>query len=160
EAGTVGVSVNPADGSYTVFDPAGKKSILHARIAAEIDNQWVKSSDYPRHSTSRSSVNGPGTNLTVTNTGLGGHPDLIYTVEAHNNPDFVTVAAIVRNTASTEIKVQVIRTIEALGPTIVDLGGPQASDRVLSDSFSEDRPGIKIHDLADATNGMHRAVGS
>src|SRR4029077_5719357 len=38
--------------------------------------------------------------------------------------------------------------------------GPDASDRILSDSFSEDRPGITIRNLADAANGMHRAVGS
>jgi hypothetical protein len=98
--------------------------------------------------------------LTVSNTGFSEHPDLTYTLELHTNPDFVTVAAAVRNKGTNAITVQAIRTVEAIGPRIVDLGGPDASDRVLSDSFSEDRPGIKIHDLADATNGMHRAVGS
>ncbi|HVS78120.1 MAG TPA: alpha-galactosidase, partial [Steroidobacteraceae bacterium] len=31
---------------------------------------------------------------------------------------------------------------------------------VLSDSFSEDRPAMQIHDLGDAPGGLHRAVGS
>jgi hypothetical protein len=50
--------------------------------------------------------------------------------------------------------------VDASGAQVVNLGAPDASDRVLSDSFSEDRPGITIHDLADAAERMHRAVGS
>ncbi|HEV2699176.1 MAG TPA: PKD domain-containing protein, partial [Terriglobales bacterium] len=87
-----------------------------------------------------------------------GCPDLIYTLEPHSNPDFVTIVAKVRNSGTSPVTVQAIRAVEASGP--VDLGGADKSDRVLSDSFSEDRPGMKLHDLADATNGMHRAVGS
>ncbi|HXY08526.1 MAG TPA: PKD domain-containing protein, partial [Terriglobales bacterium] len=76
------------------------------------------------------------------------------------NPDFVIVAVTVRNTSSNAITVQALRSVDALGPGIADLGGPAESDRVLSDSFSEDRPGIVIHDLADSDRGMHRGVGS
>jgi alpha-galactosidase len=159
----ISVSVSPADASYTIFDSVAKKPVLHARVAAEVDHHWLKSSDYAQHSIKREPISderGSGTRLTVSNTGFSGHPDLIYNVELHTNPDFVTIAAAVRNNGTNPITVQAIRTVEAIGPRIVDLGGPDASDRVLSDSFSEDRPGIKIHDLADATNGMHRAVGS
>lgn len=159
----IGVSVSPADASYTIFDSVAKKPVLHARVAAEVDHHWLKSSDYAQHSIKREPISeehGSGTKLTVSNTGFSGHPDLIYTLEIHTNPDFVTIFAAVRNNGANAITVQAIRTVEAIGPRIVDLGGPDASDRVLSDSFSEDRPGIKIHDLADATNGMHRAVGS
>ena len=56
--------------------------------------------------------------------------------------------------------VQAIRSLEAEGAPVVDLGASDTSERVLSDSFSEDRPGIVIHDLRDATSGLHRAVGS
>ena len=98
--------------------------------------------------------------MTISNTGLRGQPDLIYTLELHADPDFVTIAVRVHNGGSEPITVQAIRSVEAAAPAVVDLGGPEASDRVLSDSFSEDRPGITIHDLADATDGMHRGVGS
>ena len=54
---------------------------------------------------------------------------------------------------------QRIRVLEAQTPTLM-LDGPEAADRVLSDSFSENRPDMKIYDLAQATDGMHRAVGS
>ena len=161
---TVGVRVSSADGSYTIFDPVSRKTVLHSRVAAEIDHQWLRSSDYPRHSLSRDSVAdelGPGTKFTISNTGLRGQPDLIFSLQTHANPDFVTVVVMVRNNhASTPITVQAIRTVEAIGPEIADLGGPGVSDRVLSDSFSEDRPAITIRNLTDVKSGMHRAVGS
>jgi len=160
---TIGISVNPADGNYTVFDPVSKKPILRSRVAAEIDHRWLRSSDYPQHSSSRKSFVdrlGPGTDLTISSTGLRGQPDLVYSLQLHTNPDFVTIAVNVRNSSSNRITVQALRSVEALGPAIADLGGPDASDRILSDSFSEDRPAITIHNLAEVTNGMHRAVGS
>jgi alpha-galactosidase len=158
---SIGFSVNLANGDYMIFDPVSRKPVLRSRMAVEIDHHWVRSSDYPQHSSSRESVAdefGSGAKLTVSNRGLRGQPDLIYALLLHANPDYVTVTATVRNSGSTPVTVQALRILEAEVPTVVDLGGPDASDRVLSDSFSEDRPGIKIHDLADL--GMHRAVGS
>lgn len=160
-AKTIGVGADRADGSYTIFDPVSKKAVLHARVAAEVDRHWVKSSDYPQHSIAMETIAGgkePQKTITVTNSGLNGRPDLIYTLEPHSDPDFVTIVAKVRNGGTNPITIQAIRTVEASGS--VALGGEDNSDRVLSDSFSEDRPGIKIHDLADSTKGMHRAVGS
>ena len=160
---TIGMSVNAADGSYTIFDPVSNRPILHSRVAAEIDHLWLASSDYPRHSVSRESVVdelGPGTKLTMSNSGLRDQPDLIYSLQLHADPDFVTIAVRVRNRGSNSFTVQAFRSVEALGPAIADLGGSDASDRVLSDSFSEDRPAITIHDLREVSNGMHRAVGS
>jgi alpha-galactosidase len=157
----IGFSVNRADGAYTIFDPVSKKPILQARAAVEIDHHWVRSSDYPKHSSSRESVTdefASATKVTVSNTGLRGQPDLIYALQLHANPDYITVVVNVRNNGSNPITVQSLRSVEAVGPAIADIGGPDGSDRVLSDSFSEDRPGITIHDLADL--GMHRAVGS
>ena len=160
---TIGVSVDSADGTYTIFDPVSSKPIIHSRVAAEIDHRWVRSSDYPQHSSSRESFDdglGPGSALTMSNTGLRGQPDLIYSLQLHANPDFVTLEVYVRNGGTSPITVQALRSVEAFGTAIAELGGPDASDRILSDSFSEDRPGITIRNLADAANGMHRAVGS
>ncbi|HXW89294.1 MAG TPA: PKD domain-containing protein [Terriglobales bacterium] len=160
---TIGVSLYPADGSYTIFDPVSKKPILHSGVAVEIDHHWVRSSEYPQHSSSRDDVAdglGPGTRLTISSTGLRGQPDLIYSLQTHGNPDFLTMAVTVRNGGENAITVQAIRSVEAVGSGIVDLGGPALSDRVLSDSFSEDRPSMVIRDLADTDRGMHRGVGS
>src|SRR5215471_5860676 len=160
---TIGISVNSADGSYTIYDPQSHATVLHSGVAAEVDHHWLRSSDYPQHSFSRESVAdelGPGTKLTISNTGLRGQPDLVYSLQLHADPAFAAITVKVHNSGSDQITVQEIRSVEAIGPAFVNLGGPDASDRVLSDSFSEDRPGITIHDLADATDGMHRAVGS
>lgn len=66
-----------------------------------------------------------------------------------------------------------VRSMPPVGQ-VVDLGGPPDQDRVLSDSFSEDRPPITIRDLGNppekyldskrhppaGTEKLHRAVGS
>ena len=58
------------------------------------------------------------------------------------------------------VTIQSLRSVEAIGDKIIDLDGTQTSDRVLSDSFSEDWPPLQIYDLGKAPQGMHRAVGS
>jgi alpha-galactosidase len=163
QAKTIGIRVNPGDGSYTIFDPVSMKPILHATVAAELNHRWVRSSDYPQHSIrSESTVDDPGRGnaVTISNQGLSGQPDLICSLKLHSAPDFLTITVKVKNTGENAASVQAIRTLEAGGERVVDLGEKVASDRVLSDSFSEDRPGIVIHDLPDAADGMHRAVGS
>jgi alpha-galactosidase len=162
EEKTIGVSVS-ADGTYSIFDPMSHKSILRSRVAVEVDHRWIRASDYPQHSSSHENVSdelGPATQVTVSNTGLHDQPDLTYSVQLHRDPDFVAIRVMVRNHSASPTTVQAFRSVEGAGTAIADLGGPESSDRVLSDSFSEDRPGITIHDLVDVTNGMHRAVGS
>jgi alpha-galactosidase len=162
-AETIEVTIDASDGSYMVFDPVSLKPILQASVAAQVDHHWLRSSDYPEHLIQRDSIiDDLGTQdaITITNRGLAGQPDLICLLRLHSAPDFVTVTVKIRNAADKPTTVQAIRSLEAKGSRVVDLGGNDSSDRVLSDSFSEDRPGIVIHDLPDATNGMHRAVGS
>jgi hypothetical protein len=66
----------------------------------------------------------------------------------------------VKNATAKPIYVEAIRSVAASGNFILDLGGPALEDRVLSDSFSEDGPALKICDLAEAENQMHRGIGS
>ena len=47
-----------------------------------------------------------------------------------------------------------------MGDSPLDLNAAASRDRVLSDSFSEDWPPLKIYDLGKAPGGDHRAVGS
>ena len=159
----IGMSINSADGSYTIFDPASRKAILHSDVAAEVDRRWLRSSEYPHHSVvreDRSEELGSATRLTVSNTGLAGKPDLVYFLQLHSDPEFAKITVTIHNTDAKPLTVQAIRSVDASGPHIADLGAPDSSDRVLSDSFSEDRPAMSIHDLADATDGMHRGVGA
>jgi alpha-galactosidase len=162
QGNTIGVSIS-RDGSYAIFDPASAKSILHSGVAAEVDSSWLRSGEYSQHSVSREDTSdelGRVTQFTVTSTGLAGKPDLIYSLELHTNPEFAKISLRVHNRGANQITVQALRSVETGGKGGIDLGAPDASDRVLSDSFSEDRPAMTIHDLADAAGGMHRAVGS
>jgi alpha-galactosidase len=160
---TIGLAINSKDGSYTIFDGTSGKAILHSGVAAEVDHQWIKSSEYPHHVITRENVSdniGLAEQLIVSNTGLAGKPDLIYSLQLHTNPEFAKITVKLHNGGAQAVAVEALRAVDASGKQVVDLGGPDASDRVLSDSFSEDRPAMTIHDLADATDGMHRAVGS
>ncbi len=157
------VAVNSSNGNYTIGAPGLGAPVLQAGVAVQFGGRWVHSSSYPKHTIAESRVQddlGTARQWTVTFTGSDGAPDLIYKLRAYSDKPFGDVQVIVRNGTAKPVHVEAIRVIAASGNAIIDLGGPASQDRVLSDSFSEDRPAITIHDLADAENGMHRGVGT
>jgi alpha-galactosidase len=156
------LTVNAPDGSYQLSLHDGQP-VLRSRVSAEVDHQWLRSSDYPRHQVSESAFEddlGPGRQATVTYSGLGGKPDLIYVIQLYKQRPYGTVQVKVQNGAGREISVQAIRSVEAIGDPLINLGGGQSADRVLSDSFSEDWPDLALYDLGGAPGGMHRGAGS
>lgn len=156
------LSLNAPDGSFRLAVRGGQ-AILTSRVAAEIDHQWLRSSEYPRHQVSESTFTdelGSGHAVSVTFTGLDGKPDLMYVAQIYDQRPFTTVRVTVRNTGGKEIAVQAIRNIEAIGDALLNLGGPASADRVLSDSFSEDWPELHLYDLGRAAGGLHRGAGS
>ncbi len=159
---SLSVTVNPQDGSYQ-FGLVSSPSVLQASVAALVDHSWRRAGSYPSHSVSESTFSdalGAGKELTVTNSGLSGSPDLIYVLRLYAESPDGSVQVRVRNGTSKVISVQAIRSIEAMGDSIVNLGGHPSDERVLSDSFSEDWPDLVIYDLGNAPGGLHRGVGS
>ncbi len=157
------VVVQPGDGTYEVRTGNRGHIIFHGRIAAEIDHKWVGSTDYPKHEITQANFEdalGHGRKITVTSSGLPKLPDLAYALAIYEGRDFGAIEAEVQNHTGNPVTIQSIRSVEALGNPMVDLGGSQNADRVLSDSFSEDWPPLQIYDLGKAPQGMHRAVGS
>src|SRR5208337_1830038 len=157
------VVIQPRDGTYEIQTGKGGHSVIHARVAAEIDHKWVKSTDYPKHQITQSAFEdalGRGQRLTVMSSGLANLPDLAYTLKIYEGRYLGVVEESVQNHTGNSVTVQSIRSVEAVGDRIIDLGGAQSADRVLSDSFSEDWPPLQIYDLGKAPQGMHRAVGS
>jgi alpha-galactosidase len=154
--------ISAADGSY--FISSGTKTpILHAGVTAEVDHRWIKSSEYPKRDVAESDFDdrlGPGRQATVSFTGLANQPDLIYTIRLYSSHPYGEIRVEVRNKSGHDVEVQSIRSIEAIGNSILDLHGNPAADRVYSDSFSEDWPPLQLYDLGKAPNGIHRAVGS
>jgi alpha-galactosidase len=160
--GALSVTVNSQDGSYQ-FGPAGSQSALQASTGALIDHTWLRPGSYPSHSVSESPFSdalGSGRQLTITCSGLRGSPDLIYVLQLYTQNPYGTIQVRVRNGTGKATSVQAIRSVDATGDSIVNLGGRPSDDRVLSDSFSEDWPDLVIYDLGGTPDGMHRGVGS
>jgi hypothetical protein len=163
QAESVLFHVDPSNGSYSLSVKGLAAPILHADVAAKVDGRWIKCSGYPEfaiHETTTPTVFGVGKGWDVRCSGLPNQPDISYQVLASPHEPFGEIHATVHNTTRKPIHVEAIRVIEALGSSILNLGGPTEQDRVLSDSFSEDVPPIKIRDLKDSENSMHRGVGS
>src|SRR6185437_12106383 len=159
------VKVDPADGSYAIGANGVSEAALKAGVAAEIDGRWIQSKDYPHHAVKQSSVSddlGQAQEWTATFSGLKDEPDLHYTLRTYADKPFADIQVSVDNTTAKSINIEAIRPVAAMGTSILDLGGPVASDRILSDSFSEDRPGMEIHDFGTFyrdTPNLYRAVG-
>ncbi|MGO8720802.1 MAG: PKD domain-containing protein [Acidobacteriaceae bacterium] len=157
------VKVNPADGKYSIAMSVSSAVALRAGAGVEVDGRWLHAADYPRHAVEHSQVEGDlgqAIDWQVTYSGISGQPDLIYHLRAYSGEPFGDIQVTMRNTTEKTIHIENIRLLDATEGSILDLGGPAADDRVLSDSFSEDRPAITIRNLADAEQQMHRAVGS
>jgi alpha-galactosidase len=157
------IKIDPADGKYAIALPGANSDALRAGAAVEVDGHWLHASDYPRHTVEQSQVQGylgDATDWKVTYSGSSEHPDLIYHLRAYANEPYGDIQVTVRNTTGKPIHIEGIRSLEATEGQILNLGGAAEDNRVLSDSWSEDRPGMTIHDLADAKQQMHRAVGS
>jgi alpha-galactosidase len=153
------VAVRNEDGAYEVHSP--DHLVLRSIIGAEVNHEWLKSSKYPRHSISRSSFRdtlGQGQQLRVTFSGLVGLPSLSYILRIYNDLPFGNIQVQVRSSVLPGFAVEHIRCVEAVGDLPLDLAGPDSSDRVLSDSYSEGR--LHIYDLEQAPQGLHFAVGS
>jgi hypothetical protein len=159
--GALSVTINP-DGNYSIGLPGSATAALTSGVAAKVDGHWLHSPDYPHHAVMHSANRGAlgeAEVWVVTWTGWEGHPDLSYQLWAYSGKPLVEIQVTVRNGTGSAIHVEAIRSIDATG-AYPELGGPAAEDRVLSDSFSEDRPAEKIHDLGEVIGNMHRGVGS
>jgi len=160
---TLQVTVSEADGRYTIAMPGSLSYALRAGVGVEVDGRWLRASDYPHHQAEHSQTRGylgEATDWQVTYSGLSGEPDLIYHLRAYSSQLFGDIQVTVRNSTGTPIHIESIRSVDASEGPVIDLGGPVLENRILSDSFSEDRPAITIRDFANVEKQMHRAVGS
>ena len=157
------VTVRSADGSYSIQGATAHQPAIQALVAAEIDHRWIKSSDFPTRHVSESSfedILGAGHQITVAATGIENSPSLIYIVRLYDAQPYGDIEVEVRNDTAKQIEIQNIRSVEAIGKRPIYLGEKESSDRILSDSFSEDWPPLQIYDLGKAPHGLHLGVGS
>ncbi len=157
------VTVRSADGSYSIQAAGAQRPAIQAVVAAEIDHRWVKSSDFPTQQFTESKFEdslGQGHQISVTSTGIKNSPSLSYIVRLYDAKPFGDIKVEVRNDTAQTINIQSIRSVQAIGNQPICLGESERSDRVLSDSFSEDWPPLQIYDLGKSPNGVHLGVGS
>ena len=157
------VTVRSSDSSYSIQAAGSQHAAIQAIVAAEIDHRWIKSSDFPTHQISESKFEdalGPGHQITVTSTGTKNTPSLTYIVRLYDAKPFGDIEVKARNETAKSFDIQSIRSVQAIGNQPISLGENESSDRVLSDSFSEDWPPFQIYDLGKAPDGLHLGVGS
>jgi PKD repeat protein len=153
---------NQSDGTYSIRS-ATNSGTLTARFGAKINGKWVFSTQYPHHRAVLSQSTGSldeTPQIEMTNSGLIGEPDITLYLRLHHDPSYVEIQVEVPNNASSGINIEGFRLMEVHNSPAVSLGPSESSERVLSDSWSEDRPSMRIRDLADAPDSTHRGVGS
>jgi alpha-galactosidase len=156
------VGVNAKAGTYQLATRGGQ-AVFTSRVAAQVNHEWLRSTDYPSVQAMESVFSdelGAGREIAVTCTGREGKADLVYVVQLYDKNPYAAMKVMVRNRTGKEVTVQSIRGMELIGDGQINLGGAAVADRVLSDSYSEDRPDVHLYDLGKIEGGMHRAVGS
>jgi len=162
QASPLSIAVNER-GVYSVSEASGASPTIASTVAAEVDGRWIRTTDYPRCEVARSQTQGylgPAVQWQVTCSGSRGRPNLTYRLRVYATQPFADLRAAVVNSTGKPINVESIRLVSASGGQVVNLGGNVTADRVLSDSFSEDRPAMRIHDFDRIDHGMARGVGS
>jgi alpha-galactosidase len=159
---SLSLGVNAQEGTYQLAVRGGPPVFI-GRVAARVNREWLRSTDYPRHVVSESEFAddlGAGRMITVANVGLPAKPDLIFVIQLYDHNPYAVLQVSIQNTTEKTFTVQSVRALELTGDATLNLGGPASADRVLSDSYSEDRPALQLYDLGKAPGGMHRGVGS
>lgn len=157
---SLSVAVDPQDGSYEISANNLKTPVLKSGVGAEVDRHWLRSSDYPHHEEAVAPFEdalGAGQQATVAFSGLSSAPDLVYVLDLYNDLPYGTIEVKVVNHTSSAISVQAIRAVDATGEPRVSLGGPDSTDRIMFEAFSED-PKTDIGGLDQAPKGTYTGV--
>jgi alpha-galactosidase len=161
----VQITASKADGSYTIEASGIDGAVIRASAAAKVDGKWLHAADYPQYSVTTAEASGEmgrAKMTTIRYTGRKDAPDLLLRLRAYTDVPFGDLQLTAINTTGAPVEIQSLRVLETESKTkggTLNLGGPAAADRVLSDSFSEDRPAMQLRDLGNVENNVHRAVG-
>ena len=156
------LAIEMTGGQYVIRAGGLAEPVLRAHPAFRIDGRWLRPKDFPNcaASTQPPADGSHGQTEILRCSGRPDAPDLILTITTSAERPWGEIKLSAQNATTRTFHVQAFRLIEAEGPELLNLGGHPAADRILNDSFSEDRPAMKIHDLSDSEKGVHRAVGS
>ena len=182
--GTISVKVS-ADGREFSIGAADGREVLRAASSIALESGRIDLAQYPQAATEQSDFTdelGSGAQLVTHFSGLAGKPDLERILRVYGGSLFGSITLRIKNTTGADVVVHALRPIAvsaapaaaraAKKSPLIDLACPEARERVLADSFSEDRPTERIYDLgaapdyksfddvSDNLSGMHMGVGS
>jgi alpha-galactosidase len=149
------------DGSYALRSARISGDVLHATIEVDTAAGTLTPTLYPNHHASVSPFNdalGTGQMLTATHSGLEGAADLVCEFRVYADRPWGDIRVKVMNSTAQSMVIHSIRVIKSSGGTELQMNGPDAEDRVLSDGISEDPS--QIADLGEASGGIHRSFSS
>jgi alpha-galactosidase len=156
------IAASESDGSYTISASGISGSVVRATTAVKVDGKWLHAADYPIHTATISTSNGElglAKMIILRYSGRKDAPDLLLRLRAYAEVQFGDLQVIAINTTGAPVEVQSLRLLETKGDStrsVVNLGSSEITDRVLSDSFSEDRPAMQLRELGNTENRMHR----
>ncbi|HLI34751.1 MAG TPA: hypothetical protein VKW70_06870, partial [Terriglobia bacterium] len=154
------VAVQPKDGSYEISTPAIHGPALISRVGAEINQRWIRSTDYPRHRAKQGvshDLLGAGHTLEITFSGLPNEPELVCLLTLYDQQPYGSIQVTVENTTRRAVTVQAIRVVDAQDEPLINLGAPEEDDRVMAETYTED-PSIHIGTLSQAPHGAYFGV--
>lgn len=146
------VAARARAGGYAVLAAGQAAPVLVAQVGAEVNHHWVSAAAYPRHSAEVTAFHdalGAGQVLTLRFGGLAGEPDLICRLRLYADHPYGDIQLTAHNATGRALAIQGLRLADAAA---VNLGAPQARDRILAESVSED-PSIHIAGLGRAPRG-------
>ncbi len=154
------LTAHAPDGSYELSTRGtAAHTVLRAGVSARIDGQWVRSRDYPqrrqprRRSTTRSA---PAARSGHMHRDWRASPIWSMCCRSTIAP-YGAVQVELRNHGP-RLRVQSLRSVEAIGQPAIDLGGRARRPHPLR-QLQRRLAGMGIYDLG-APGGMHRGVGS
>ncbi len=151
------------DGFYALRSAAIPGDVLRSEVEADTAAGALRSSLYPRHLKTIVPFDGefgPGRLLTVTHTGLPGKPDLVCEFRVYENQPWAEIQVSVNNSTAASIELNAIHIVKSDAGAIVQLRGPASADRILSDSYQEDTPQMRVMDIGKTDHGLHTGFGS
>ena len=119
------VSVRPQDGSFELRTEGLRDPVFVARVGAEVNHQWIWSTDYPKHQDSASTFQdalGSGHQVEVSSAGSADKPGLKYTLQLYDDHPYGAIAVQLQNTTGQAITVQDIRVLDFIRRPRVNLG--------------------------------------
>jgi hypothetical protein len=149
-----GVALNEEKGAVRIYARHSKGQLDGVTSAALVNQKWLRSSDYPKHDAAFalfSDALGKGRQLTLTNTGLAGQPDLIMIFRVHVQPAYAEMMVEVKNGTGKPINIGAARFLENEGSSAFSLDGPDAATRVLTGKLTDHPPAGAFQDLSRAT---------